>query len=93
MISKDDRRLSSEHEHSIVKNDQPRQHLRMAITALLTDVNYNSSRAQTRTNDYKFYKTILKPEIRAFNDSVYKNSMRAKSKFKPFGLTKRVNYD
>lgn len=61
VIHADDRRLSND--SSILKNNQPRQHLRIVVTKLLEGRDIK---------DYHFYKEVIKPEIQEFNPALYK---------------------
>jgi len=76
VIPADDRRMQND--NKIVKNAQPRQHLRLMITKLVE---------KRDVTDYNFYTKTLKPLIKDFNPSLYKILMNEETKTRaPFGV-------
>ncbi len=70
-----------QNDNKIVKNPQPRQHLRLMITKLVE---------KRDVSDYNFYTSTLKPQLKEFNPSLYKILLNKETKTKtPFGVQSR----
>lgn len=66
----------------------PKQHLRLAINELITQ-----EKTQEKKEDYKFYKEVIKNELKEANPQLYQTTFSPKTLLKNhvYGVSVRVN--